>query len=154
MKDVKRSFAFAGAMTAAQAADYLEGMAKAIRAGVLTLENGRQVLGLAPTGVVSIEVEAKRKGDEEKVEVEIQWRRAAVLAPPALKISDQAPPEPAPEPEEIPSVDSPEASAGDVGDVGEHCATEEAEGEDEGDEDEESESESKREKKKKKKKRK
>lgn len=130
MKDIKRSFSFAGAMTAAQAAEYLEGMAAAIKAGTLTLESNHSVLGLQPTGVVGIEVEAKRKGNEEKVAVEMRWQRAVVLATPTLKISDQAPPEP----EICESDDAEECSSHD--ESGNAPAAEAQEGSDEDDEEE------------------
>lgn len=108
----KKSVAYSGTVETSQVAEYLEGLVAGLKAGVITLENDGEVVSLQPASVVELSVEGKRKGDEEKLAIELRWRPEQSLEAPSLKISGEpAAEEEEDEEEEEESDDDEEAAA-------------------------------------------
>lgn len=65
---------FEHTMTRAEAVEYLRAIVAGLESGRVRFELGDDVLELAIPGAVSVEVEAERRPDREKIEIEIEWR--------------------------------------------------------------------------------
>lgn len=87
----KRSVSFEGTVGVQQVVKYLEGLAAAIKAGTITLENGGESVSLHPSRTVTLSIEAKRKEDRERISLEIGWVREEDAVEPKLKIHDREP---------------------------------------------------------------
>lgn len=71
---------------------YLEAIVDGLRQGRVYLEHGGEVVGLNPSGTVTLEVEAKQKKDKEKLTFEVSWKRdetADLSEEERLRISSQ-----------------------------------------------------------------
>lgn len=94
-KHDKSELAVKGTMEIDQAVAYLEGFAKALRGGTVTVEQGEKILVLKPKRTVDVEVEATQKKGKEKFVLEITWRtEEEVEETPEqdeLRISDREP---------------------------------------------------------------
>lgn len=69
----KRELSVEGKVENKKVADYLESLAKSIKAGKLVVQKGNEALVLTPAAVISMEVEAKQKKDKEKFEIKLEW---------------------------------------------------------------------------------
>ncbi len=63
-----------GAMGVGEAADRLEAMARALRAGSLGVAAGRVSMELAPAVMLDVEIKATKRPDREGVDVRLSWR--------------------------------------------------------------------------------
>ena len=63
-----------GVMGVGEAADRLEAMARALRAGRLGVAAGRSSVELAPGAMLDVEIKATRRPDREGVDVRLSWR--------------------------------------------------------------------------------
>lgn len=76
-------------MQAEEAASYLEELARAIRSGKIVLQKDDQEMVVTPPETLMVEVEAKRKKDKCKFELELEWRDTPQDAEdPGLTIAD------------------------------------------------------------------
>ncbi len=97
----KEKVEFAGTLSAAEAAQYLESLAKGMREHTMLVESGDASLTLQVPADVKVEIEVAADADKGKtdVEISISWRqpREEEAAPPAglLIVPGTAPGEPA-----------------------------------------------------------
>lgn len=63
-----------GVMGVGEAADRLEAMARALRAGSLDVAAGRASVALAPAVMLDVEIKATKRPDREGVDVRLSWR--------------------------------------------------------------------------------
>lgn len=64
-------------MSVLQAAEFLESIAKKLREdGTFTLTHGGQAHEVTPASVVELEIKLEQKGDETKLELELEWRES------------------------------------------------------------------------------
>ncbi|MGD2044646.1 MAG: amphi-Trp domain-containing protein [Gemmatimonadota bacterium] len=68
---------------------YLEALAEGFRSGTLQFSSGKKAIRLRPTGLLELNLKAKRKGGEARLQIEVAWkepkRRTKSTTPP-LKI--------------------------------------------------------------------
>jgi len=63
-----------GVMGVSEAAERLEAMARALRAGSLDLTAGRVSMELAPAMMLDVEIKATKRADREGLDVRLSWR--------------------------------------------------------------------------------
>ncbi len=67
---------FESVMQRSEAVAYFGALVDGLRHGQLQFRHGEENLSLAPGEQVTIEVKASKKGDKEKVEFELEWKRS------------------------------------------------------------------------------
>jgi amphi-Trp domain-containing protein len=102
----KQSLQFEGKFDVDAAAACLEGLARGLHDGRITIESGDRSLTMDVTSEVTLEIEAESKRDKSSIEITVNWRfvpsRAALRSSPGLLIGggkDLAPPDERPTPE-------------------------------------------------------
>jgi amphi-Trp domain-containing protein len=71
----KGKIKFESVMQRSEAAAYFAALVDGLRQGQLQFRHGEENLSLAPAQQVVVEVKASKKGDKEKVALELEWRR-------------------------------------------------------------------------------
>jgi amphi-Trp domain-containing protein len=65
-----------GVMDLKEVISYLEDVVNGMKSGSVCMTAGEDCVTLKPSGVVDVTMKATRKKDKEKIEIEIDWRRA------------------------------------------------------------------------------
>jgi amphi-Trp domain-containing protein len=94
----KRTVSFEGAVSIDDAIAYLKSLQAALKKGTVYVQNGTEVVQLAPAGEVSMEVEARSKKEKQSIKFSLRWEKTAEPEEHALEafaISDKEPEFPA-----------------------------------------------------------
>ena len=78
-----RYFKYDGIQDPPDIADCLEALRDGFARGALSLAQGEEQLVLCPQGMISLQVEAKRKGEDCKLKFTLRWKERAADAPAA-----------------------------------------------------------------------
>jgi amphi-Trp domain-containing protein len=79
----KGKFEFESVMQRSEAATYFGALVDGLRKGQLQFRHGEETLSLAPAQQLVVEATASRKGDQEKVAFELEWRLSGDDAAPS-----------------------------------------------------------------------
>jgi amphi-Trp domain-containing protein len=98
----KKDIEFKVAGTNEQLAEYLEKLAAGLRESTLYIEQGNQAITLNPSEDITLELEAKKKDEKQKLSIKLSWRSVPKVSEgeSALTISTDVPPPAEPEVEE------------------------------------------------------
>lgn len=56
--------------------DYLNSLIEGIESGTIVFKNQGQEIHLKPSGLLSLEIRVKRKGDRNKVNFDLKWKNS------------------------------------------------------------------------------
>ena len=92
-KGQKEEFEFSTFAEPQIVADYLESLAKALRAGSVKLSSGPEEMLLAPEGAIELDIEAKKKEGKAKLVLRLSWEKKveSVMEPLSIMIESPAP---------------------------------------------------------------
>ena len=88
MSEGDRSFEFSTRSDPEQTAEYLERLARYVRAGLVRLSSGPRSIGLAVAGDVKLEIaaESKREKGRGSLRIELSWKPSAIKEEPRIVI--------------------------------------------------------------------
>lgn len=121
-KDKEKVY-YEGRVELDEAVSHLEHLVEGLRQGTVGFSKGEYRVTLRPEAMIRIDVEARRDGEKESVEIELSWKKPPEDEGGRLEISDRdVEPEGEPEAEDSPETDEPAppyARAGEAADDGE-----------------------------------